>query len=186
MVNDRKKKRLHLYGLFHRGFPAEMQDADIRLRRLRFSDRNFMMHGLRDAEVLESCGMAQPIDASWLSLWWWIKKRFAPAYCIEWKRRPIGFIGLYDLVPDENAEISLMIFDPTCRGKRIGSRSLKLLAGQIRTRALIRELRATVMKNNQRALLFWERQGFSKRVGMTEVSTTLAMEICVDGDVSSS
>ncbi len=132
--------------------PASIEDAGMRLRRLRLSDGQFIIDGLKDEIILNSCGLSSPINSSWFSLWWWFRKTFMPAYCLELDSRPIGFIGLYDLIPGESAEISLVIFDKTLRRQGHGTRAFNLLARHLKRHSFVKKIQAKVTRDNRQAL----------------------------------
>ena len=157
--------------------PVDMEDHNIRLRRLRFSDGLFIMNGLKDEVILNASGLSRPIHTSWFSLWWWIKKTFIPAYCIECDSKPIGFIGLYDLKIGESTEISLAIFDNSFRRRGYGTRAFKLLALHLQRHSVVRKVRAKVMRDNHHAISFWRRAGFTKTEPTDDVIITMSMDL---------
>ncbi len=177
MIPPLVPKLRYICSVSHVAIPAHMEDAGIRLRLLRLSDGRFIINGLKDEITLDACGMRRPINSSWLSLWWWLKKTFTPAYCIEFDSRPIGFIGLYDLIPGESAEISLAMFDKTFRRKGYGSRAFNLLAQHLQRHSVIREIRAEVARDNRRALLFWRTVGFLKLNSVDDKIINMSMDL---------
>lgn len=163
--------------VIHAKMPAYMENNNIRLRRLNFSDGLFIMNGCNDEIILNASGLIKPINASWFSLWWWMKKTFMPAYCIECNSKPIGFIGLYDLTFDESTEISLTIFDKAFRRQGYGTRAFKLLAQYLRKHSVVREIHAKVMRDNYHALSFWKKVGFSRIDTMDDIIISMSMDL---------
>ena len=137
-----------------------MRDDNLMLRPLRFFDGPFISNGLKDEGALKSNGLSKPVDSSWFFVWWWIKKTYSCSFCIELDSRPIGFIGLYNLIPGNSAEISLVIFDKSLRGQGYGTRTFKLLAQSLQRHSVVREIWAGVTTDNHSALSFWKKLGF--------------------------
>lgn len=167
----------YLGSITHAKIPADMEDDNLRLRRLRFSDGPFIMNGLKDEIIANANGLIRPINASWFFLWWWMKKTFMHAYCIECDSKPIGFIGLYDLMLGESTEISLTIFDKTLRRQGYGTRSFKLLAQHLQKHSVVREMRAKVMRDNHSALSFWRKIGFLQMVTLDATQIIMSMHL---------
>ncbi len=167
----------NMCSIIHVAIPARIEDTKIRLRRLRLSDGPFIINGLKDEIILNSCGVSRPINSSWFSLWWWLKKTFMPAYCIEINSKPIGFIGLYDLVLGESAEISLAIFDKKFRRRGYGSRAFKLFAHQLRRRSVVKEIRAKIIRDNRQALSFWSAVGFLQMNTPDDTIISMSMDL---------
>jgi RimJ/RimL family protein N-acetyltransferase len=142
--------------------PACISGGDVRLRMLKFSDGPFVRDMLRDEEIVRSCGLKTREAASWFFVWWWIKKTFTPAYCIECNSRAIGFIGIYDLAPGRSAEVSLVISDKVMRRRGYGRRAFELLSKCMRRHSLVREVFVKVGSDNRGALSFWRKLGFSE------------------------
>ncbi len=157
--------------------PAYIEDAEIRLRQLRLSDGLFMINGLKDEIILNSCGVSGPINSSWFSLWWWLKRTFMPAYCIEIDSKPIGFIGLYDLVLGESAEISLAIFDKTFRRKGYGTRAFNLLVRHMKRHSVVKEIQAKIIRGNHHAISFWRRVGFLQLNTPNDTIISMSMDL---------
>jgi len=106
-----------------------------------------------------------------------LKKTFMPAYCIECDSKPIGFIGLYDLIPGESAEISLAIFDKTFRRHGYGTRAFKLLAQHLQRYSVVREIHVNVTRDNHRALSFWKTVGFLKMNTVDDTTINMSMDL---------
>jgi RimJ/RimL family protein N-acetyltransferase len=139
-----------------------MRDDNIKLRPLRIFDGHFIRRGLKGEIGLSTDGLSRPTDSSWFSVWWWIKKTYSYAFCIELDSRPIGFIGLYNLIFGNSADISLVIFDETLRRQGYGTRSFKLFARSLRRHSVVENIFVTVKTDNHRALSFWKKLGFSE------------------------
>jgi len=170
-------KLRNMCSVIHVTMPSYMEDTNIRLRLLRLSDGPLIVNGLKDEIILNTCGISRPINSSWLSLWWWLKKTFMPAYCIECDSKPIGFIGLYDLIPGESAEISLAIFDKTFRRQGYGTRAFKLLAQHLQRYSVVREIRVKVTRDNHCALSFWKTVGFLKMNTVDDTTINMSMDL---------
>jgi RimJ/RimL family protein N-acetyltransferase len=166
-----------LDSIIHVKIPAAMEVDNIRLRRLRFSDGPFIMNELKDEIILNASGLLRPIHVSWFSLWWWMKTTFMFDYCIEFNLKPIGFIGLYDLLSGESAQISLTIFDKMFRRQGYGSRAFNLLAKHLQKHSIVREIRARVMRDNHDAVSFWRKIGFSQMDTVDAIQITMSMHL---------
>ena len=142
--------------------PRFIEDGNIRLRPLSIFDSRFISNGLRDEVILKANGLNKPMNLSRFSMWWWIRKTFVLAYCIELASEPIGFIGLYNLKPGESAEISLVIFDKTFRRHGYGARAFNLIAQSMHRHSVIEKIFIKVKTDNHDALLFWRKLGFLK------------------------
>jgi RimJ/RimL family protein N-acetyltransferase len=139
-----------------------MKDDNLKLRQLRIFDGHFIHRGLKDAIGLKTKGLSRLTDSSWFSVWWWIKKTYSYSFCIELDSRPVGFIGLYNLILGKSADISLVIFDETFRRQGYGTRSFKLFARSLRRHSVVENIFVTVKTDNHRALSFWKKLGFSE------------------------
>lgn len=146
--------------MFCARIPRHMADDHIRLRLLRIFDGPFLCGGLREKRVSEANGLRKPLSSSWLLVWWWIKRTFILAYCIECDSRRIGFIGLHNLRLGKSAEISLAIFDSTVRHHGYGTRAFRLLAQRLERDSLIERILAQVRIANHSALSFYRKLGF--------------------------
>ena len=139
-----------------------MRDDNLKLRPLRIFDGHFVHRGLKNEIGLRTNGLSRLTDSPWFSVWWWIKKTYSYSFCIELDSRPIGFIGLYNLALGESADISLVIFDETFRRQGYGTRSFKLLSQSLRKHSVMKKIFIGVKTDNQRALSFWKKLGFSE------------------------
>ncbi|HAM50700.1 MAG TPA: hypothetical protein DCP92_08425 [Nitrospiraceae bacterium] len=140
--------------------PRYMEDGNLRLRLLRMSDGPFILRGLNDGAILKANGLSRPIASSWFFVWWWMKKTFIPAYCIEYDSQPIGFIGLYNLIPGNSAEVSLVIFDRNNRRRGYGTRAFQILAQTLRRCHLIEKITLKIQGDNRGSISFWTGLGF--------------------------
>jgi RimJ/RimL family protein N-acetyltransferase len=143
-----------------------MKDNDLSLRPMRISDGPFINNGLKDEIILKASGLNNPINSSWFSVWWWIKKTFMPCYCIECDSKRIGFIGLYNLSPGKSAEMSLAIFNETLRRHGYGTRAFRLLVQGLKRYSVVKNLLVKVETDNHAAISFWRKLGFIE----TEIS----------------
>jgi len=143
-----------LDSIIHVKIPAAMEVDNIRLRRLRFSDGPFIMNELKDEIILNASGLLRPINL-----------------------KPIGFIGLYDLLSGESAQISLTIFDKMFRRQGYGSRAFNLLAKHLQKHSIVREIRARVMRDNHDAVSFWRKIGFSQMDTVDAIQITMSMHL---------
>jgi RimJ/RimL family protein N-acetyltransferase len=139
-----------------------MRDDNLKLRPLRIFDGHFIHKGLKDKIGLRTNGLSRLSGSSWFSVWWWITKTYRYSFCIELDSRPIGFIGLYNLALGESADISLVIFEETFRRRGYGTRSFKLFAQSLRRHSIMKKIFIAVKTDNQRALSFWKKLGFSE------------------------
>jgi RimJ/RimL family protein N-acetyltransferase len=154
--------------------PGIIKDGDITLRPLRISDGPFISKALRQDDILRSSGKDKFHGVPWLLLYFWIRKTFFLAYCIERRAERIGFIGFYNLVVGESANVSLVIFDSGNRRKGIGTRALQLLSRTFFAQMLTGSLIAVVRKDNPAALTFWKQLGFDT-VGDDEDTIKMAL-----------
>jgi RimJ/RimL family protein N-acetyltransferase len=143
-------------------FPQYLHDNSLRLRPLRFADGRFMAAGLTDDTIVRACGMSKPPVASWVSLLWWVRKTYPLAFCVELHAHRIGFLGLYNLRPGKSAELSLAIFDEACRNHGYGTRVLKLFLQHLQQCSRLQHVAVDVRQDNQAALSFWKKSGFSE------------------------
>ncbi len=138
--------------LFFR-IPRYIDGGNVRLKPLRLSDGHFILRGLNDGVILKASGLSRPVASSWFFAWWWIRKTFVPAYCIACDNsRRIGFIGLYDLLPGESAEVSLAIFDSHFRRLGYGSGAFGLLKQELTIHAVVKNLIVRIRAENHVAL----------------------------------
>jgi RimJ/RimL family protein N-acetyltransferase len=139
-----------------------MEDGLIRLRPLRIFDGPFLCNGLREKHVSAANGLREPLSSSWLFVWWWIKRTFILAYCMECDSRRIGFIGLHNLRLGKSAEISLAIFGNELRRHGYGTRAFRLLAQHLKRYSMIERVLAQVRADNHSARSFCKRLGFGE------------------------
>jgi len=146
--------------MFFLKIPRYMEDGNLRLRPLRMSDGPFILKGLNEGAILKASGLSRPIASSWFFAWWWIKNTFVPVYCIACNSKRIGFIGLYNLIPGESAEVSLAIFDNCFRRRGYGTRAFVLLMQEMKRHGVVKDLIVKIRIENRAALLFWGKLGF--------------------------
>ncbi|TSA12804.1 MAG: N-acetyltransferase [Deltaproteobacteria bacterium] len=154
--------------------PGYMEDGNLRLRPLRMSDGPFILRGLNDGAILKASGLSRPIVSPWFFAWWWIKKTFMPAYCIECASGRIGFISLYNLILGKSAEMTLVIFDRNNRRMGYGTRAFKLCAQGMQRHSVVKEIFVKVKADNHSALSFWRKLGFVE-AGIINGLITLSM-----------
>jgi GNAT superfamily N-acetyltransferase len=152
-------------------FPQCLHDNSLRLRPLRIGDGRFMAAGLTDETIVRACGISKPPAVSLVSLMWWVRKTYPLAFCVEVHARRIGFLGLYNLRPRKSATLSLAIFDEACRSQGYGTRVLKLFMQYMQQCSLLHHLAVDVRQDNQAALNFWKKSGFSKACAADGVLT---------------
>jgi RimJ/RimL family protein N-acetyltransferase len=149
--------------------PRCITHRDLTLRHLRISDGPFLSGIMEREDILkssgvcktrQSSGVCRPRRTPWIIFYWWLRKTFFVAYCIERKAHTIGFIGLSNLVPGESAEISLVLFDPVSRRKGYGTRAFTLLSQHPFTTAFANTFIVRVRKDNESARSFWTKLGF--------------------------
>jgi RimJ/RimL family protein N-acetyltransferase len=146
--------------MFCTRIPRFIEDGDIRLRPLRIIDANFLLKRFKNEGILfNSFRHKTPVPVL-LSFWWWIKKTFIPAYCIECDSRQIGFIGLYNLIPGKSAEMSLVIFDKNNRRMGYGTRAFNICVKGMQRHFVVKEIIVRVKTDNYGALSFWKKLGF--------------------------
>jgi ribosomal protein S18 acetylase RimI-like enzyme len=137
-----------------------MRDDNLRLRPLRIFDGPFMSKGLRDEFVLKVNGLGKPVNSSWFFVWWWFKNTFICSFCIELDSRPIGFIGLYNLIPGKSAEMTLVILDKNMRRLGYGSKAFNIFAQNLQRHSVVEKILIKVKTDNHSALSFWRKVGF--------------------------
>jgi ribosomal protein S18 acetylase RimI-like enzyme len=150
------------FNMFWVKIPRYMKDGNLRLRPLRVFDGPLLSRGLRDGTVFTAGTADKLLNSSWFSIWWMTKKAHTYSFCIELDSKPIGFTGLYDLTPGETTCISLVVFDWELRGKGYGTQVFKLLARNLQKYAVVKKIRAIVNTDNQPALSFWKKVGFTE------------------------
>lgn len=146
--------------MFYAKIPRLMEDGRIVLRHLRLGDGPFLSNGLREEGILKAKGLNKPVSPPWFFIWWWFKKTYICPFCIELDSRPIGFIGLYNLIPGESAEISLMIFDKTLRRQGYGTRAFELFVRSLQRHSIVERILIKIKADNHIALSFWRKVGF--------------------------
>jgi RimJ/RimL family protein N-acetyltransferase len=151
--------------------PRYIEDGDMRLRLVSLSDAPFLCEGLKNHGISLESGFRNTGPLSCLSVWWWIKKTFAIVYCIEINSERIGFIGLYNLLPRESAEITLVIFDRNMRRKGYGSRAFNLFSQTINTKSLAEMIIVKVKEENHISASFWQGLGFKEINKKNDVKT---------------
>jgi RimJ/RimL family protein N-acetyltransferase len=153
-----------------------MKEDNLKLRPFRIFDGHFIHRGFKDEIGLKANGLNRLTNSSWFSVWWWIKKTYSYAFCIELDSRPIGFIGLYNLALGKSADISLLIFDETLRRRGYGTRSFKLFAQSLRRHFVVEKTFITVKADNLKALSFWKKLGFSE-ISMSNDRINMSMDL---------
>ncbi|HED00217.1 MAG TPA: N-acetyltransferase [Proteobacteria bacterium] len=148
--------------MFYAKIPRFIEDDSIRLRSLRIVDGPFLMDGLRDEDILLANGLSDPISSSWVFVWWWIKKTFMPAYCIECDAKRIGFVGLYNLKLGKSAEMALLIFDKHNRRLGYGRRAFNILAQNLRRYSIVERVIVSIKKDNSISISFCRKLGFKE------------------------
>lgn len=162
--------------MFYTKIPRYMKDDNFRLRPLRIFDGPFISNGLRDEVILKANGLNKPINSSWFFIWWWIRKTFMLAYCIECDSKRIGFIGLYNLRLGKSAEMTLVIFDKNNRRLGYGSRAFNILARNIKRNFLVETIIVKVKTDNHISASFWQKLGF-KELNSTDEIKIMRMDL---------
>lgn len=143
------------------GFSSKsITEGNLTLRHLSLSDGPLISKLLRHKDVLESSGIKTSRSAPWILFYWWLRRTFFSAYCIEHELQTIGFIGLYNLKPDASAEISLVFFDSACRRKGYGTRSFQMLSRNSHIAEAVNTFIVRVRKKNESSRSFWNGLGF--------------------------
>lgn len=137
-----------------------MTDGVIDLRHMKISDGPFLRKHMAESEALSYTELSRPVSASWFRIWLRMRKIFNVAYIIAVDCKPVGFIGLYNLVSGQSAEISLVIFDEGKRRKGYGSRAFNLIAYNLQTYSLVRSIFIKYKSDNTVAGSFWSSCGF--------------------------
>ncbi len=146
--------------------PKFITTGEMTLRRVRISDRSLLSKNMTEDDTDKSSSDGRPGCTPWI-FYLRLRRTFFTAYCIEYEREVIGFIGLYNLVPAESAEISLALFEPSLRRKGHGTRAVQMLFQSTVVRALANTIIAKVRKDNISARSFWAKLGFQE-VGIEE------------------
>ena len=140
-----------------------MTDGVITIRYMKISDGPFLRKQLAERDALSYTALSRPVSASWFSVWLKMKKIFNVAFIIVVDVTPVGFIGLYNLVFGQSAEMSLVIFNKEQRRRGYGSRAFNLLAYNLRTYSMVRRIWVKYNSGNADARSFWSRSGFHER-----------------------
>lgn len=157
-----------------------MRDGDLRLRPFRIFDGPCVKSGMNNETALTSAGAGMPFHGSWLSMWWWIKKTYECPFCIELDSTPIGFIGLYHMIPAESADISLVLFEKRVRRKGYGTRAFRLITANLQQYSAVKRIQATARRDNEGALSFWIKMGFSQTAVRDDV-VQLTLDVNISG-----
>ncbi len=142
--------------------PRLLNDGDLTLRPLRIWDGSSLRRALMKDDILASCGLKGPLAISWFSLYRQLKAMFPLAYLIEYVSGTIGFIGICNLRPDNSAEVSLVIFDVSCRRRGLGTNAFRMLSSALESSHLVRKWLVSVSKGNSPAHAFWTKLGFEE------------------------
>jgi ribosomal protein S18 acetylase RimI-like enzyme len=149
-----------------------MTHGSLRLRPFRIPDGPTVRNGLRDMNLPGPDGMNRLLSMSWLSVWWWLKKRYSLLYCIEVDSDCIGLTGLYDLKSDGSCEMTLIIFDVKNRRKGYGTRVFSLLAENLSAHGS--KIAVRTRKDNGASVSFWKKLGFKE---LPEIGGTKRLSI---------
>jgi RimJ/RimL family protein N-acetyltransferase len=149
--------------MFFATFPGRMTDGVVDLRYMKISDGPFLQKQLAEREALSYTELRRPVPASWFYVWRRMKKIFDVAFIVVVDVKPVGFIGLYNLVLGHSAELSLVIFDKEKRMQGYGSRAFNLLADSLRTSSMVKSIFVTYKGNNTDGRSFWSRCGFQEK-----------------------
>ncbi len=141
---------------------GSISSGEMTLKPAGFSDAPFFGEILRDAGILKTSGTKKPIAQSTLLLWWWLKKTYIRLYRIDVASTRIGFIGLCSPMPDESAEITLVIFQERHRRVGYGTMSFSMFMWNLQRYSFVKRLIARVTTDNHAALSFWTKLGFSE------------------------
>src|SRR4030042_4569474 len=155
--------------------PRRIKGDSVTLRRLCIFDGPPLNRALKDEDILKLTGL-RPQFKSWLSLWWWFERTYCYPYCIEANSRRIGFIGLYNLLPDKSVEISLVIFHKEDRRHGYGTSAFRMLKQRIQQSHFLKKLIVKVKEDNYPSKDFWKKIGFKeieRKGGFLEMSLTI-------------
>ncbi len=148
-----------------------MEDDTLRLRPLRIFDVPFVHDRLRNSAMLKSNGHGAPTTLSRFLFWWRLKKTYGALFGIQVDSACIGFVGLYDLKPDESSEMTLAIFDEDFRRLGHGTRVFTLLSQNLKRFSSIRRIIVKVQMDNHASLSFWGKLGFIEISRQNNVAT---------------
>lgn len=158
-----------------------MVEGSLRLRPLRILDASFLTRGFKNEGILLINFRNRNLMPLWLSIWWWTKRTFLPAYCIEYDSECIGFIGLYNLRLGESAGLSLVIFVKAMRRRGYGTRAFNLLVRNLKIYSVVKRIIVQVKGDNTAAISFWRKMGFvetGNHKGIIRMSLDLNREAC--------
>jgi RimJ/RimL family protein N-acetyltransferase len=141
--------------------PRRIKGDSVTLRRLCIFDGPFFKRTLKDEDILKLTGL-RPQFKSWLSLWWWFERTYCYPYCIEANSRRIGFIGLYNPLPDKSVEISLVIFHKEDRRHGYGTLAFGMLKQRIQQPHFFKKMIVKVKEDNYSSTAFWKNLGFKE------------------------
>src|SRR4030042_2401808 len=141
--------------------PRRIKGDSVTLRRLCIFDGPPLNRALKDEDILRLTGLRPPFK-SWLSLWWWFERTYCYPYCIEANSRGIGFIGLYDPLPDKSVEISLVIFHKEDRRHGYGTLAFGMLKQRIQQPHFFKKMIVKVKEDNYSSTAFWKNLGFKE------------------------
>ena len=141
--------------------PGRIKGNLVTLRRLRIFDGPFFKKTLKDEDILKSIG-SSPRLKSWFSLWWWFERTYCYPYCIEANSRRIGFIGLYNPLPDKSIEVSLVIFHKEDRRHGYGTSAFNMLKQKLQLSQFFKKIVVRVKEDNYPSTAFWKNLGFKE------------------------
>jgi RimJ/RimL family protein N-acetyltransferase len=147
--------------VIYQRLPGRIKGDSVTLRRLRIFDGPSLKKALRDDDILKSIG-SRPQFKSWLSLWWWFERKYCCPYCIETDSRRIGFIGLYNPLPDKSVEVSLVIFHKEDRRHGYGTSAFRMLKQRIQQSHFFKKVIVKVKEDNFPSVAFWKNLGFKE------------------------
>ena len=140
-----------------------MTDGVIQLRSMKISDGSYLRKQLADTEALSYTLLTKPVSGSWFRVWLRMKTIFNLAFMIDVDGKPVGFAGLYNLIPGQSAEMSLVIFDREKRRRGYGSRAVDLLVNNLQTHSIVKSIFVEYKSNNIGAQSFWSKCGFVEK-----------------------
>jgi RimJ/RimL family protein N-acetyltransferase len=154
---------------------GSIKGDSVTLRGLRIFDGPSLKRALRDDNILKSIGVRSKFK-SWLSIWWWFKKTYCCPYCIETDSRRIGFIGLYNPLPDKSVEMSLVIFHNEDRRHGYGTSAFSMLKQRIQQSHYFKKVIVKVKEDNYPSKAFWKKIGF-KEIGSKDGFIVMALTV---------
>ena len=129
---------------------------------MKITDGPYLRKQLADTEATSYSLLTSPVSASWFHVWLKMKKIFNLAYIIVVDSQPVGFIGLYNIIPGQSAEMSLVLFDKEQRSRGYGSRAFHLLAFNLQKYSIVKGIFVDYKTDNADAQSFWNRCGFKE------------------------